>query len=137
LALLPQKGTITVRISVRANAEVGLPIVGFLIRNHLGVDLAGTNTALEEVELPSFNPGDVYTVDFQLHLPELYPAAFSFTAAVSDGTLEAYEMCDWVENAISLQAEKGRAVYGYLHFPCRIRVNSIAKGQVRVGGNRP
>ncbi|MBI1956511.1 MAG: ABC transporter ATP-binding protein [Acidobacteria bacterium] len=133
LALLPQKAPIVVRISVRAQTEVSLPIVGFLMRNHLGVDLAGTNTALEDIQLPLFNPGDIYTVDFHLELPELYPAHFSFTAAVANGTLEAYEVCDWIENAITLQAEKGRAVYGYLHFPCKVRVNAVTKTGAQVG----
>ncbi len=134
LAMLPQAAAVIVRISLRANAGVGMPIVGFLIRNHLGIELAGTNTALEEVDLPAFNAGDVYTVDFHLQLPELYPAHFSFTPAVSNGTLEAFEVCDWVDNAISLQAEKGRLVYGYLHFPCRVEVNSVTGARVRAGG---
>jgi ABC-type polysaccharide/polyol phosphate transport system ATPase subunit len=134
LALLPQKDTIIVRISVKVRAEVSMPIVGFLIRNHLGVDLAGTNTALEEIEMPPFLPGDVYTFDFHLELPELYPAHFSFTPAVATGTLEAYEVCDLIENAITLQAEKGRLVYGYLHFPCEVKINAVTKARVRVGG---
>jgi len=134
LALLPQGGTILVRISVQAHAEVTMPIVGFLIKNHLGIELAGTNTALEEIELPAFSAGDIYTIDFELHLPELYPAHFSFTPAVANGTLEAFEICDWIDNAITLQAEKGRLVYGYLHFPCRVHVNANRKTRVRVGG---
>ena len=137
LSLLPQKAPIVVRISVRAHAEVTMPIVGFLMRNHLGIELAGTNTALEEVELPSFSPGDVYTIDFHLELPELYPSHFSFTPAVANGTLEAFEICDWIDNAISLQAEKGRVVYGYIHFPCQVQVNSITKARIRVGGGQP
>jgi len=137
LALLPQLSTILVRISVRAHAEMAMPIVGFLIRNHLGIELAGTNTALEQVELPSFSPGDVYTIDFYLQLPELYPAHFSFTPAVANGTLESYNVCDWVDNAVSLQAEKGRPIYGYIHFPCRVQVNSVTKARVRVGGGQP
>jgi hypothetical protein len=135
IALLPQAGNIVVRISVRAIHEVTMPIVGFLIRNHLGVELAGTNTALEEVELPAFGPGDVYTIDFHLQLPELYPSHFSFTPAVASGTIETYEVCDWVDNAISLQAEKGRHVYGYIHFPCRVKVNAMTSPRVRVGGD--
>ncbi|MBI4463312.1 MAG: ABC transporter ATP-binding protein [Acidobacteria bacterium] len=127
LTLLPQKAPVIVRISVRANAEVPLPIVGFLMRNHLGIELAGTNTALEGIELPALGAGDIYTIDFHLELPELYPAHFSFTPAISNGTLETYEVCDLIENAITLQAEKGRAVYGYLHFPCRVRVNAALK----------
>ena len=136
LALLPQSATIVVRISVKVHSEVPMPNVGFLIRNHLGVDLAGTNTALEDVDLPPFLPGDVYTFDFQLQLPELYPSHFSFTPAVANGTLETYEVCDWVENAITLQAETGRLVYGYLHFPCEVRVNSVTKTHVRASEPR-
>lgn len=136
LALLPQKAPIIVRVSVRARNEVAMPIVGFLIRNHLGVELAGTNTVLEDMELPAFNPGDIYTMDFHLQLPELYPAHFSFTPAVANGTLEAYEICDWIENAVTLQAEKGRQVYGFLHLPCQIRVNAVTKARVPVGGQR-
>ena len=112
-----------------------MPNVGFLIRNHLGVDLAGTNTALEEVGMPSFLPGDIHTFDFHLQLPELYPSHFSFTPAVANGTLEDYEVCDLIENAVTLQAEKGRLVYGYLHFPCEVRVNSATKTRVRVEGD--
>ena len=136
LALLPQNATIVVRISVKVHSEVAMPNVGFLIRNHLGVDLAGTNTVLEETDLPPFLPGDVYTFDFHLQLPELYPGHFSFTPAVANGTLDTYEMCDWIENAITLQAEKGRLVYGYLHFPCEVRVNSVTKARMRVSEPR-
>ena len=136
LALLPLKARILLRLSLRARTEIARPIVGFLMRNHLGVELAGTNSALEDVELPPFSPGDVYTIDFLLQLPELYPAHFSFTVAVANGTLEAYEICDWIDNAVTLQAEKGRKVYGFLHIPCQIRVNAVTKGPVHAGGSR-
>jgi hypothetical protein len=125
-----------VRISVRARRDVSRPIIGFLIRNHLGVELAGTNTALEDIELPAFAPGDVYTIDFRLELPELYPAHFSFTPAVANGTIEAYEVCDWIDNAVTLQAAKGRQVYGFLHVPCQVKVNSLLRGHVAVGGRK-
>jgi homopolymeric O-antigen transport system ATP-binding protein len=136
LALIPQKAPIVVRISVHARHGVPMPIVGFLIRNHLGVELAGTNTALEEIELPPFDPGDIYTIDFHLDLPELYPAHFSFTPAIANGTLESYDVCDWIDNAVTMQAEKGRKVYGFLHLPCRIRINTVVKSSVPVGEPR-
>ncbi|MCZ6750266.1 MAG: Wzt carbohydrate-binding domain-containing protein [Acidobacteria bacterium] len=137
LALLPQKAGIIVRLSLRAHAEVSMPIVGVLIRNHLGVELAGSNTALEETDLPALNPGDVYTIDFHFQLSELYPAHFSFTPAISNGTLEDYQVCDWIDNAVTLQAEKGRKIYGYFHFPCRIAVNAVTKGRIQAGGSLP
>jgi lipopolysaccharide transport system ATP-binding protein len=125
LALLQPQGKIIVRISVRAKEDVAMPIVGFMMRNHLGIDFAGTNTSREEYELPTMRAADIYTVDFHLDLPELYPGSFSFSPAVADGTLISYQMCDWIDNAITLQMSHGEGqVYGYMHLPCRVEINS-------------
>ena len=116
---------IVVRISVRAREYVALPNVGFMLRNQLGVDFSGTNTIREGYQLEALQAGDVYTVDFHLDLPELYPSSFSFSPAIADGTLTAYRMCDWIDNALVVQmARSGNEVYGYLHLPCRVEVNA-------------
>jgi len=125
LALLHPNSKAVVRISVRANAYLSMPIVGFMMRNHLGIDFAGTNTSREEYQLPSMRPGDIFTADFHLDFPELYPSSFSFSPAIADGTLVSYQMCDWIDNAITLQMANGEAeVYGYQHLPCRVEVNA-------------
>jgi energy-coupling factor transporter ATP-binding protein EcfA2 len=121
---LEPNSTIVVRISVRAHEEIGSPIVGFMFRNHLGMDFAGTNTLREGVQLAPMAPGDVFTVDFYLDIPDLYASTFSFSPAIADGTLEQYAICDWVDNALALPMTRGEAIYGHLHLPCRIEVNS-------------
>jgi len=116
---------IAVRISVRAKGELALPMVGFMLRNQMGIDFSGTNTAREGYELAPMQPGDVVTVDFHLELPELYPGAFSFSPAIADGTLAAYTMCDWIDNAIALQMTRSEnEIYGFLRLPCRVEVNA-------------
>jgi lipopolysaccharide transport system ATP-binding protein len=128
LHMLDPGSNILVRISVRAKEEVPLPMVGFMLRNQLGMDFSGTNTAREGHQLEPMQPGDIYTVDFYLELPELYPASFSFSPAVADGTLLGYRMCDWIDNAIVLQMGRSEAqIYGYIHLPCRVEVNSRVK----------
>lgn len=125
LELIEPNSRIVVRISVRAKEEIPMPIVGFMLRNHLGIDFSGTNTAREGVELPPMLPGDIYTVDFHLDLPELYPASFSFSPAIADGTLLHYRMCDWIDNAIAVQMGHSEGqIYGYIHLPCRVEVNA-------------
>ena len=65
------------------------------------------------------------TVDFRLDLPELYPGSFSFSPAVADGDYVSYEMCDWIDNAAAFEmSHRGKPVYGYVHLPCEVRVNS-------------
>jgi len=122
--LLQPSQRITLRVSVRAHADIVQPIVGFMMRNHLGIDFSGTNTAREGYDLPAMTAEDVYTVDFHLEMPELYPSSFSFSPAIADGTLLGYKMCDWIDNAIVLQMSPAEGeIYGHLHLPCRVELN--------------
>jgi ABC-type polysaccharide/polyol phosphate transport system ATPase subunit len=123
--LLEPNTTVVVRITARAGADIAKPIVGFMLRNHLGVDFAGTNTAREGADLSPMIEGDVVTVDFHIDLPALYASNFSFSPAIADGTLDNYAICDWIDNAlVAPMAKSGAPIYGQFHFPCRVEVNS-------------
>jgi ABC-type polysaccharide/polyol phosphate transport system ATPase subunit len=124
--MLTPGGAFVLRATVEAKDNLESPIVGFIIRNHLGVDLAASNTHREGMPLATMSKGHRVTVDFHIELPLVYPAPYSFTVAISDGDLDSFSMCDWVENAISLETENiGQPVYGYLHLPCRVKVNQV------------
>ena len=124
LGHLEPNSTIVVRISVRAKSTLDRPIVGFMFRNHLGVDFAGTNTARERSDLSPMFEGDIATVDFYVDLPPLYASSFSFSPAIANGTLDQYSMCDWIDNAVVLQMQKSdEPIYGQFHLPCRVQVN--------------
>lgn len=124
---LRPNSTIVVRISVRVSDRLDRPIVGFMFRNHLGVDFAGTNTAREQQDLPPMTAGDICTVDFYLDLPALYASSFSFSPAIANGSLDHYSMCDWIDNAVVLQMEKSdQPMYGQFHLDCRVKVNTRA-----------
>jgi hypothetical protein len=125
LEMLEPLSRIVVRISARAREAVAQPMVGFMLRNQLGIDFSGTNTAREGAALEPMRAGDVVTVDFHVEVPELYPASFSFSPAIADGTLAGYAMCDWIDNAVALQMSRtGAEIYGYIHLPCRVKVNA-------------
>jgi ABC-type polysaccharide/polyol phosphate transport system ATPase subunit len=130
LHMLEPASRILVRISVRAKEYLPLPIVGFMLRNQLGMDFSGTNTARAGYELAPMEAGDVITVDFYVDLPELYPASFSFSPAIADGTLTEYIMCDWIDNAYALQMGRSEnPIYGFMHLSCRVEVNARLKAE--------
>jgi lipopolysaccharide transport system ATP-binding protein len=132
LYILEPSSAIVIRISVRAHQEITLPIVGFMMRNHMGLDFAGTNTARENFDFPPMATGDVYTVDFHIQIPELYPSSFSFSPAIADGTLHSYKTCDWVDNAIVLQMGPAEGeIYGHVHLPCRVELNRCLMNHAR------
>ncbi len=138
LRILEPGSAIVVRISARALQPIRSPIVGFMMRNHMGIDFAGTNTAREAFDLPPMEAGDINTVDFHLALPDLYPSTFSFSPAIADGALEHYEICDWIDNAAAVQMSRGeRQIYGYLHLPCHVELNRALGVQAAPGVAEP
>lgn len=138
VAQLQPSSRLIVRIAVRADSAIRRPIVGFLVRNHLGIDFAGTDSAREGIELPELRAGHILAVDFHMNLPELYPATFSFSPAVADGVFEPSAMCDWVDNAITVQMAAGaEQVYGYTHVPCRIELNTKLSGAASAAEANP
>ena len=125
LVLLEPDSRIIVRVSIQASEYIALPNAGFMLRNHLGLDFAGSNTTREGYQLGPMAKGEIRTVDFHIDLPSFYPGHFSFSPAIADGTLENYRMCDWIDNAITLQMGHSEGtVYGYMHLPCRVEVNA-------------
>lgn len=134
VSMLEPLTRVVLRISARAKEYLSQPNVGFLMRNHMGLDFAGTNTLREGHELAAMDAGDVVTVDFHIDLPELYPSHFSFSPAIADGNLLNYQMCDWIDNAVTIQMGNGEGqVYGYLHLPCKVEVNAkLGAGAVEV-----
>ncbi len=117
--LLKPHERVAVRFRFRVNAPLDSAIAGFLARNGKGETLFGTNTARENYPLAPMSPGDTHTVDFQWTVPELPAGPYFVSVGVADGDLEQYTMCDYMEDAIPLQAKAGaRAVRGYFQLHC-------------------
>ncbi|MDE2756448.1 MAG: ABC transporter ATP-binding protein [Acidobacteriota bacterium] len=120
---------VTVRVSVQFDRRVESPLIGILIRNRLGEDISGSNTSVENLQLPPAEPGQIYTVDFRLRLPVLQAGHYYLTPAVADGTHRDSVMCDFVENALNLTLKQRETVYGYLNMECRIELKQVSSAK--------
>jgi lipopolysaccharide transport system ATP-binding protein len=120
---------ILVRISIRAQAELASPDIGFTLRNHLGLEFASLGVRGQAQTLSPMRMGETVTADFLVDIPELYPGAFSFSPWIQDGCAVA----DWIDNAITIQMARGEhLVYGYIHLPSRIELNSALETEKTV-----
>lgn len=96
---LPVGEALTVRLSVRAARALAQPGIGVVLRDRLGLDLAGANTAAGGTALAPLPQGAILTVRFRLALPALQPGPYSISPSVTDGALAHYMVADWIENA--------------------------------------
>lgn len=60
------KGTFfEIKMKIRFNKTVDMPIFAFTIKDIKGTDITGTNTMIEKITIDKCNPGDVKTVTFR------------------------------------------------------------------------
>jgi ABC-type polysaccharide/polyol phosphate transport system ATPase subunit len=127
-----QGDRICIRISVEFRDDVPHPNVGFMLRNRLGQDVTGTNVMFEGERLAAARAGDRLSVDFVLDLPFLHAGFYYFSPAVADGTLDQYEMCDWIDNACVMEVIQRSTTYGHLRIPMRVRATAVSREISRV-----
>ncbi len=113
---------IVLRFAFRVNGRIQSVIAGFLVRNARGENIFGSNTARENYPLPAMAPGDAHTVEFHWTAPELAPGRYYISLAVSDGNIEEFRVCDYVEDAVMVDAgaidAAAAASVGYFRLRC-------------------
>jgi ABC-type polysaccharide/polyol phosphate transport system ATPase subunit len=120
----PSKREALLRLRIRGCRTLASPIAGFLVRNQKGESIFGANSARENHPLAALHPGEERTVDFRVTIPRLAPGRYSISVAVSDGSIGEFEVCDYVEDAVSFEAAQfdpwadSRPVSGYMEMPC-------------------
>jgi homopolymeric O-antigen transport system ATP-binding protein len=99
---------VTVRVRSRFHGAISDPMVGILIRTRIGMDVYGTNTRIEQVELGDFQAGDELEVDFHIEC-WLTPQQYTLTVATqnADGTSH-----DWLDDAVAFEVVDTRMSAG-------------------------
>lgn len=131
IASASQGDRVCVRISLECLEDVSQPNVGFMLRNRLGEDVTGTNTLFEGTPMEPSLAGSRLSVDFVMDLPFLQAGFYYFSPAVADGTLDQYEMCDWVDNACAVEVVGRSVTYGHMRIPVKAHTRVVDKGEVR------
>ncbi len=102
----------TIRVRVVFLGRVSAPTVGVLIRDHLGTDVFGTNTALLGLELGDFEPGEILDLSLCLPLP-LGEGDYSLTVAVHQDETHLQECYDWTDRAAAFRVLPPKDKRGY------------------------
>lgn len=105
---------VVIRVSVRFLQAVSKPILGFTLRDRLGVEISACNTTYARKILPAARPGHVMTSDFRLTVPNLAALSYSISPAVAKGDLLKHDMCDWIDNALVFTVQSAESVYGMM-----------------------
>jgi homopolymeric O-antigen transport system ATP-binding protein len=99
---------VTVRVRSRFHRAISEPMVGILIRTRIGMDVYGTNTRIEQVDLGCFEPGDELEVDFRVEC-WLTPQQYTLTVATQNADGSSH---DWLDEAVAFDVVDTRLAAG-------------------------
>ncbi len=99
---------VTIRVRSRYHRAQKDPMVGILIRTRIGMDVYGTNTRIEHIDLGEMREGDELEVDFRIAC-WLTPQQYTLTVATQgpDGSSH-----DWLDDAVAFDVVDTRIAAG-------------------------
>jgi lipopolysaccharide transport system ATP-binding protein len=112
---------VIIRVSAQFKRDVDRPILGYTLRDRLGIETSGCNTLYLGQQLPRARKDQIITSDFHVVLPFLAPGSYSISPAVANGSIERHDMCDWIDNALIFTLQSKNLVYGLLRMEADVR----------------
>jgi lipopolysaccharide transport system ATP-binding protein len=109
-----------VRVTVRFEAPVADPVLGILIRDRIGFEVYGINTALAGLKVGPRQPGDALAVRFSFEC-RLCPQIYTLTAASHDPDGVWH---DWIEDAVLVTVAGGRSPAGVADLRARVALDA-------------
>jgi len=106
--------TVIIRVSAEFLRDTASPILGYTLRDRMGVEIAACNTSFAGRALPPVAAGHACTSDFHVELPHLAAGSYSISPAVANGSVLRHDMCDWIDNALVFTLQAGSLVYGMI-----------------------
>ena len=102
---------VTIRVTARFDRDVSNPVVGILIRNRLGIDVFGTNTRIEHVDLGDVRAGETIDIDFSVRC-QLTRQEYTLTVATQhwDGSSQ-----DWLDDALQFTVMETKEIAGLVN----------------------
>jgi lipopolysaccharide transport system ATP-binding protein len=108
--------TVSIRVRAIARRDIDDPVVGLLIRNRLGIDVFGTNTRIEGVDLGSIPAGEMFEVEFTF---DCLLTRQDYTLTVATQHREGYSQ-DWLDDVLSFSVTDARDVAGFANFKTKV-----------------
>jgi homopolymeric O-antigen transport system ATP-binding protein len=108
--------TVNIRVRAVARRDLEDPVVGVLIRNRLGIDVFGTNTRIEGLDLGNIKSGEIFEVEFTF---DCLLTRQDYTLTVATQHREGYSQ-DWLDDVLSFSVTDARDVAGLANFKTKV-----------------
>lgn len=121
--------SVLLEINIACYQDLDSPIIGFLIRNEVGLEIFGDNTFLTS-QLEGFHGaknGDTLVARFSFYMPILPKGNYTITCAIANGDEKEHVQHHWLHDAISFCSTSESMSTGLVGIPMQdISVKAFA-----------
>jgi ABC-type glutathione transport system ATPase component len=121
----PNDSHVILRMTIQNNTiSKDFPlVVGYIVRDHKGIEIASSNSEMEKVSIPLCPIGETITVRQKIFLPILYPGKYSFTPTIGYiGSNENIILGDRIDNAIVFELTSEYKMHITMRFKTEIEI---------------
>lgn len=106
-------------------------IVGFQVRDRLGLHLFGDNTYITMIDTPvNIQAKCIFRAKFRFLMPILPVGIYSVITAVASGTQKEHVIHDWINESIFFESHNGSSVSGLVGIPMHsIEIEELYDGR--------
>jgi ABC-type polysaccharide/polyol phosphate transport system ATPase subunit len=103
---------------LQAHETIQNPIIGYIIKDRLGREILGDNTALMKEKLTPLLENKRYVFSFKFGVwPNILSGDYTLSLAVADGTLDEHTICHWYQDASIIGSISMRKPAGLFSLP--------------------
>jgi lipopolysaccharide transport system ATP-binding protein len=119
---------VSLNIGIKVLKQFDSLIIGFFVKNSLGLTLFGDNTYLTSIENPIYaERGDYFDVEFEFQMPILPCGDYSISTAVASGSQDDHLQQHWIHDAITFKSISSSVSTGLVGIPMsKIKINKNA-----------
>ena len=114
--------SIVIRIQALFRKSVSNPVIGILVRSRIGMDVFGTNTRLEGIDLGDVEAGEALEIEFEL---DCLLSRQEYTLTVATQYWNGLSQ-DWLDDVTDFQVVDTKDVAGVLNLNTRVRHRKLA-----------
>lgn len=110
--------SVCLKVSVKAETDIFMPIVGFQVKDRLGQVIFGDNTYLSYLN-QMFNvlQSEMFEAVFHFEMPLMPVGDYTISAAVAEGTQKEHVQHEWLHDAIAFKVHSTSVCHGLVGIP--------------------
>ena len=90
-----------ITMALYAHEDIANPVIGFIVKDRLGREIFGDNTALIRQDIERLSAGGRYIVRFVIdEWPNLREEEYTLTVALADGTMDDHAQCHYLHDVV-------------------------------------